>query len=197
MPCNHRFREDLYPNQKLKYLFIGTFNPEWNNPNGNNANWFYGRRTNSFWRILPETFGHLNLNNAQNRKNPKPWRDYCIQNGIGLTDIIQTITDAEEQEHNAEILGFLDDQLEGFNEVLLTDISNLIIRNAESLCGVYLTRYCHTLNKNGIFYQRWTEIENLCDQNGIHHSCLVTPSNGYMMPVTEKVKLWQKEINNQ
>tara|TARA_B000000532_G_scaffold149379_1_gene119939 strand:+ start:356 stop:946 length:591 start_codon:yes stop_codon:yes gene_type:complete len=195
MPCNHRFIQDLYPNHNLKYLFIGTFNPEWDSPKGNDANWFYGRYTNSFWKILPETFGHPNLNIINNRQNPKPWKDYCIKNGIGLTDIIQTIKDAKEEEHKTEILGFQDKHLERFNEVIFTDISNLIIRNSETLYGVYLTRYCHTLRKNGIFYKRWTEIENLCKQNGIHYSCLISPSNGCRVSIAEKVKIWQMKIN--
>lgn len=196
MPCSHRFNEDLYPNHKLKHLFVGTFNPEWNNPNGNNANWFYGRRTNSFWNIMPRAFGHTDLNNHENRLNPETWKQYCFENSIGLTDMIETILDANEQEHQNQIINFLDNQLEAFNNIQLTDIINLINKNVETLCGVYLTRYCHTLNENGIFYQRWLEIENLCNQIGIHHSCLVTPSNGYMMPRDEKVELWQNGINN-
>ena len=196
MPCNHRFQNDLYPNHILRYLFVGTFNPEWNNPNGNNANWFYGRHTNSFWNIMPTTFGHPNLNNAQNRQDPQAWRQYCLDNGIGLTDMIETILDANEEEHQNQIIGFLDDQLEIFQQIQLTDIPRLIEANAQSLCGVYLTRYCHTLNQNGLFHNRWTQIENLCDNHGIHHSCLVTPSNGFMMPVAEKVQIWQNEINN-
>ena len=106
MPCNHRFQEDLYPQHQLKYLFVGTFNPEWDNPNGNNANWFYGRRTNSFWNIMPRTFGHPYLNNPENRLNPEPWKQYCFDNDIGLTDMIETILDANEQEHQNQIISF-------------------------------------------------------------------------------------------
>jgi hypothetical protein len=195
MPCNHRFIADLYPNYKLKYLFVGTFNPEWDNVNGNNANWFYGRTRNSFWNIMPQTFGYINLNNQQNRINPTPWKEYCFNNGIGITDMIETIIDANEDEHQNQILGFEDQFLEQFNQIVLTNIPKIIENNINSLCGVYLTRYCHTLNQNGIFYQRWSEIKNICDQNKIHNSCLVTPSNGYMMPRIEKIQLWQNSIN--
>ncbi len=35
MDCKHRFINELLPNWKIKYLFINTFNPEWNNINNN------------------------------------------------------------------------------------------------------------------------------------------------------------------
>lgn len=197
MPCFHRFQEDLTPQHELRYLFVGTFNPEWNNPNGNNANWFYGRRTNSFWRILPSVFGGENMNTIQHRENPQIWKNYCTDNGIGITDIITTILDAEEEEHGQQILGFQDEFLEQFNEVLFTNIPEIIHNNSNTLLGVYLTRYSHTLNPNGIFHQKWHQIEGLCNELGIHNSPLVTPSNGYMMPVAEKSLIWQQTINFQ
>lgn len=197
MPCSHRFHEDLYPEHRLEYLFIGTFNPEWNDPNGNNANWFYGRRTNSFWRILPATFGYPNLNTDQYRQNPDLWKQYCADNSIGLTDMIEKIIDANEEEHQEQVLSFLDNQLEKFDQVQMVDIPKIISANANSLSGVYLTRYSHTLKPKSLFRNRWTEIENLCDDYGIHHSCLVTPSNGYRMPVAEKIRQWQNEIKHQ
>ncbi|MBS3993008.1 MAG: hypothetical protein KGZ87_04750 [Bacteroidetes bacterium] len=196
MPCNHRFLNDLYPQYKLRYLFVGTFNPEWNNPNGNNANWFYGRRTNSFWRILPETFGHNNMNTAQNRQNPEIWKNYCIKNGIGLTDIIEKIIDANIDDNQNEIYSFLDNQLEEFQQIQLTDILKLIKENKDSLKRVYFTRYCHTLSRDGVLLNRWNQIRDLCDELNIHNSCLVTPSNGYRMPVNEKIELWLNTINH-
>lgn len=174
---------------------MGTFNPEWDNPNGGNANWFYGRPRNSFWNIMPQAFGHPNLKTPQNQANPEAWKQYCLDNGIGLTDIIECIEDANEHEHHDQIMGFLDNELELFQEILLTDIPSLIDENKESLCGVYLTRYSHTLNVDSVFLHRWMEIENQCEDYGIHHSCLVTPSNGYMMPVVNKIELWQNQIN--
>ncbi len=194
MPCNHRFREDLYPDYRLKYLFVGSFNPGWNNPNGNNATWFYGRRSNSFWRIMPNVFGHDNMNKAYYRRNTHIWKSYCTDNGIGITDMIEIIFDANEPEHQQLILGFQDDQIESFRAFRLTDIPGIIEKNSKSLCGVYLTRYCHTLDQGGIFSRRWNEIVGLCKNLEIHSACLVTPSNGYMMPVNEKIKEWQKEI---
>ncbi len=194
MPCHHRFQEDLYPNYKLKHLFVGTFNPEWNSQNGNNANWFYGRRTNSFWRILPTVFGHENMNTVFNRLNPQKWKDYVSENNIGITDMISSILDANEDVQGPQILGFLDNELEAFHEIIFTDIIQIIQNNADTLKGVYLTRYAHTLNPNTILFQRWTEIIQLCDNLGIHHSPLVTPSNGFRLPVIQKVEIWNQNI---
>jgi hypothetical protein len=106
MPCNHRFIEDLYPKHKLKFLFVGTFNPSWENLNKNNANWFYGRRTNSFWRILPSIFNQPNMNNKLHRLNINLWKKYCLENNIGITDIIESIRDAndDKEEHKKEFL---------------------------------------------------------------------------------------------
>lgn len=197
MPCFHRFQEDLIPLHELRYLFVGTFNPEWNNPNGNNANWFYGRRTNSFWRILPSVFGGENMNTFHHRQNPQIWKDYCLENGIGFTDIITAILDAEVEVHEQQIMGFQDNFLEHFINIIFTNIPQIIENNANSLLGVYLTRFSHTLNPNGIFLEKWHEIEGLCNDLGVHNSPLVTPSNGYMMSVAEKSLIWQQAINIQ
>ena len=83
-----------------------------------------------------------------------------------------------------------------FKEIKLTNIKSLINSNAKTLCGIFLTRYCHTLNPNGIFHQTWSEIQKQCNELGIHNSCLITPSNGYMMPRDEKVTIWKDKIIN-
>jgi len=59
MPCEHRFLNDLIPNWELEYLFIGTFNPSWNNNNAVQADYFYGRVRNNFWCILPRSSGFV------------------------------------------------------------------------------------------------------------------------------------------
>lgn len=194
MPCNHRFIQDLYPSYRLNYLFVGTFNPAWNKPNGNNAKWFYGRRTNSFWRILPESFGHLNLNSSPNIENPKVWKEYCEKNGIGITDLIESIIDANENDHNQKVMSFLDEELETFKHIQFTNIPDIIKANSSTLCGVYLTRYCHTLNENSILFRRWNEIKILCKETNVHSACLITPSNGFMLPLKEKINIWKSTI---
>ena len=68
MACSHRFLNELIPDWEIEYLFVGTFNPEWDSPNGNNANYFYGRSTNDFWYILPQAFGGKNLMDKRSQK---------------------------------------------------------------------------------------------------------------------------------
>jgi len=56
MACDHKFIEDLtiqYADWTVRTLFVGTFNPGWTECN-NAAQWFYGRKRNEFWCILPK-----------------------------------------------------------------------------------------------------------------------------------------------
>src|SRR5215203_5976178 len=99
MPCNHRFIDDLIPNHPVRYLFVGTFNPCWYNPNGNNANWFYGRRTNDFWYIMPQLFQHESLMPGQFRNNREFLINWCGDHNIGITDLVTSIEDADEANH--------------------------------------------------------------------------------------------------
>ena len=196
MPCNHRFKPELDShNYELKWLFVGTFNPEWNNPNGNNANWFYTRHTNSLWHILPmaihdESMMHF-LNDTLELKK------WCLKNKIGFSDLISHVLDADEEnpDHFADMIGFKDTILENYT-LARTDLENLICENAEPLRkgGVYLTRYSHTLPQNGKIIGFWNTIANLCEELNIPFDCLVTPSNGYMLPRVQKVALWQETL---
>lgn len=198
MACNHRFINDLIPNYPIKYLFVGTFNPSWNNLNGNNANWFYGRRTNSFWNIMPRVFDNENLNNKHNRLNPTNWKEYCVKNRIGITDLITSIIDADETNeiHVKKIRSFLDNDIESFKQFDKTEITNIIGNNLKTIKGVYLTRYAHGLKQNGILSQSWNEISLYCQRNKIQCDSLVTPSNGYRKPVIEKIKIWKEIIKS-
>lgn len=192
MPCNHRFQNELtthtYP---LNYLFIGTFNPEWNNPNGNNANWFYTRSRNSLWHILPMVLDGDDLFDF--RQDTNFLKGWCSDHGIGFSDLISVVVDAEEEnpQHFADIIGFQDQILENYH-LASTNLEALITRNAETLRngGVYLTRYSHTLKQNGQIIGFWNTVQDLCMVLNIPVNCLVTPSNGYRLEIAEKVEMW-------
>ena len=51
----HQFaNRDFYkPYWRVKYLFIGTFNPK----GGKTVNYYYGRQRNQFWKLLSEIMG--------------------------------------------------------------------------------------------------------------------------------------------
>ena len=166
----------LTPKYPIKYLFVGTFNPEWNNPNGNNANWFYGRKTNSFWNIMPRVFNGENLNNITNRNNPEIWKRFCLENKIGISDLVSSISNLNFDSDFENVISFNDDFIETKN-LIFTDICNLININAKTLCGVYFTRYIRGLNPHGQFLAKWLEIQNLCIDLNIESVMIVKYSN--------------------
>lgn len=139
MPCNHRFSNDLqlqYVDWKPKTLFIGTFNPEWNECENNNAQWFYGRtQRNEFWCILPTTFGQPSILNG----NRLAWINFCRQNQIAITDILSSI-DADENnpaDLNA-ICKFKDEDIANF-EVTINSIPT-ILDNFPTIKQICITR---------------------------------------------------------
>lgn len=103
MPIQHRYFDELTSleqNQsfcgqeiarKNKILVIGTFNP--NNISclkPNDATWFYGRQKNWFWKYLPQSLTEENLHISLNF-NEAHWRQFCIDNGVIIVDLIKQI----------------------------------------------------------------------------------------------------------
>jgi hypothetical protein len=98
MPCPHKFQEYLKL-EKLDFLpetlIVDTFNPAW--PEGNYAEWFYGRvRNNYFWDVLPRMFDP-ELNLRQKGIHASEWKLFCNQRRIAVTDLIYSIEDADSQ----------------------------------------------------------------------------------------------------
>jgi len=199
MSCKHRFYDFLNPNiEGLEYLFIGTFNPEWNAENNNNAEYFYGRSTNNFWCILPHTFNDCCLID----KNITEWTEYCCLKKIGITDIIKEITNADSnnQEHyNLITRGYSDSNLDkkvgqeycfsiNFYDI---EIIKIIEENKNTLKGVFFTR------KTGAgiprIWQKWCEIKNYCCENEISSNELITPSR-YGAGIRESIEKWKEII---
>lgn len=197
MPCEHRFIDDLYPDGQLKYLFIGTFNPSWDRPRNDNANWFYGRHNNDFWFIMPQVFGHDSLMDRDFRTNRQFLMNWCIQNDIGLTDLIENIQDADinNDEHKKIILSVKDNAFDAFEQIIPTDIHAIINANKKTLCGVYLTRYEHTLLADGVVNNLWTNIKVACNNLHIYCHDLVTPSRQFRrLSRIQKLNDWTNTI---
>lgn len=94
MPCTHRFDKQLVPYWPCKYLFVGTFNPSWNFPNSQQAEYFYGRtQHNYFWDLVPELWGQSRMRGGTAEND---WIPFLQDKRIGITDIIHEITDADE-----------------------------------------------------------------------------------------------------
>lgn len=198
MPCNHRFQNELTAhNYPLNYLFVGTFNPAWDHPNGNNANWFYTRSRNSLWHIMPMvTIGASMLQFRHDSNFLKEWCSNPLR-GIGFSDLISSVLNADEEnpEHFADVIGFNDNILENYN-LLGTDLEGLIRLNSDTLRngGIYLTRYTHTLPRNGQIIGFWNTVVSLCEELNIPNNCLVTPSNGYRLKRERKIEMWQESL---
>lgn len=198
MPCQHRFIDDLQSNEEIDYLFIGTFNPSWDRSQEDNANWFYGRQYNDFWFIMPQVFNQQSLMKRQYRTNRQFLINWCQENRIGLTDLITSIIDADinNNNHNQIILNVKDSGFDEFHEIIPTNIIEIINENLNTLRGVYLTRYEHTLNQNGIIKQLWTQVLNRCIELQIQCHDLVTPSRQYRkLNRLQKLEEWRNIIN--
>ena len=141
MPCTHKFADYLnldHLDFEPTTLIVGTFNPGWENIN-NNAQWFYGRtRNNYFWDVLPRLYENRNLR----QENHIEWKQFCSRNSIALTDLLQSINDAnpEDPNHIAAIQNFKDTEIANvFNDFIPTNIIE-ILQNNPTINKVYLTR---------------------------------------------------------
>jgi len=132
MKLNHRFSNDLnlieteqiFCNEKIhlqsKILIIGTFNPDDDSYDGNNAaTWFYGRKANHFWKYLPMNLTNINLVDS----NVDTWKLYCVKNRIVIVDLIKSIRDVEILQN------FKDKSL---SERIQNDMKNVDIFNFEA-----------------------------------------------------------------
>ena len=196
MACHHRFKPELdSQNYPLKMLFVGTFNPEWNRGN-NNASWFYGRSSNDLWYILPQIIDGGDL--MQERHNVQLLKKWSMNHGIGFTDLISHIENADEAntDHVKKVLSYKDNYLEQF-ELVSTNIDYLIRENIDTLRlgGVYLTRFEHTMKPNGKLFTLWQNVKNTCEELSIPCNCLVTPSRGYRaIKRVHKALIWQETL---
>jgi len=188
MPCLHKFHEYLniskgYLNSNSKELdfnpvtlIVGTFNPSW--PEGNEANWFYGRiKNNYFWDVLPRLYNHpMSLRN-NNLNNHSDWKKFCFDKKIVITDLISEITDADENnvEHQEILKTYLDSSIaDYFINFSFTSIVEILEKHP-SIKNIYFTR------KEGIelFDEEWTKVERYVQENtdrNFHIKRLLTPS---------------------
>lgn len=80
---NHQLLEHEYfvPSWPIKYLFLGTFNPE----GGDKVNYYYGRSKNQTWSCLSKIFGReLDVNSSD-------FFNQIQDLGIGCMDLIKSV----------------------------------------------------------------------------------------------------------
>lgn len=173
MACIHKFHQYLQLNNldfEPTTLIVGTFNPGWENIN-NDAQWFYGRtRNNYFWDVLPRIYEDTNLRQQTHIQ----WKQFCSRNGIALTDLLQSINDAnpENPHHIAAIQNFRDAEIANlFNDYMPTNIVE-ILQNKPSINKVYLTRQLGS----PLWDNLWSNIVEYCQLHGVSTQTLLTPS---------------------
>ncbi len=83
MKINHQLSKNLnyFPNWKIKFLILGTFNPEGGAP----VNYYYARTRNQTWTLLSDIFG-INFDPSL-----PDFFDLLKQNGIACADMIDTV----------------------------------------------------------------------------------------------------------
>lgn len=120
----HQLKSKQYyiPNWPVKYLFIGTFNPQ----GGENVNYYYGREKNQTWSLLSEIF--------KTSFNPKDanFLNKIKKYGIGCIDMIDQVTAPDHFMNGIIGKGYSDMKI--INKVVersynTTIINELILRN--------------------------------------------------------------------
>ena len=172
MACDHKFKNFLRLeklNFKPETLIVGTFNPAW--PEGNYAKWFYGRTSNNyFWEVLPRLYGEDSLRNATD----KEWKEFCKINKVAITDLIESIDDAEETNtKHIQLLKTYSDKSISDSFAHHKDIKILdLLRDHPSIKNVYLTRQ----SGNPLFDNLWRPVQDYCKTKAMKAPMLLTPS---------------------
>lgn len=197
MACLHRFFgkhiiNSLLPNWEFEYLFIGTFNPAWNFNAGQSAPYFYGRtRNNYFWDLVPDIWDNKKMRNS----NPVDWEQFLQQKGIGITDIIKGIKDADQnnEQHVTWLKDKSDTGLVRFQNINwnTSEIHALINSNKKKLKGIFITNQ----KAPDIIEVQIQIIEQAAIQKEIPFVRLMTPSGGARFQFPKGTKLYPALLN--
>lgn len=172
MACHHKFKSFLRLEKldfKPETLIVGTFNPAW--PEGNYATWFYGRTSNNyFWEVLPRLYGEESLRKATDQE----WKAFCKRNKVAITDLIESIDDAEENNaKHIQLLKTYSDKSISDSFAQHKDIKILdLLKDHPSIKNVYLTRQ----SGNPLFDNLWRPVQDYCKTNAMKAPMLLTPS---------------------
>lgn len=168
----HKFLH-LPPEQDTEILIIGTFNPD---TEGNPAEFFYGRRQNYLWRLLPFSFGENDLKG----KSVEEKTDFILRHKIHFTDLIEEVEveDGHETNYND---AFLDNKVIKWRNVIAE------IQGLSSLKKVCLTRKSFSDVPN--IKKHVAEVEIYCLTMNIPFTYLSTPSRFYNQ---EKQDEWRR-----
>lgn len=169
----HRFG-DFLP-QGVRRVFLGTFNPD---APCNPAEFYYSRRQNHFWRLLPEVYGLLSLRNAAVTEK----KAFATELKVGFIDLIRSLDVPFGGECRYED-AYIDGKVAEWNDV------PTLISNQKSIEHVLFTRRSFVDIPN--IQNRINEIHALCKAKEIKFSLLPTPARIYSV---EKLKIWKSEL---
>tara|TARA_Y100001978_G_scaffold58783_1_gene52932 strand:+ start:1000 stop:1569 length:570 start_codon:yes stop_codon:yes gene_type:complete len=182
---NHQFKysEFYLPTWQLDYLFIGTFNPEF----GEKVSYYYGRKTNYFWKIISEIFKiKIDVNNEMFFKQLKSLK-------IGCIDLVDCVTYDKDKYHDIINGKGYSDQVLFKNKYDIKKtyntqiIINLIKRN--NLSKVYLT------NLGNVFREEQKKelklIENFC---GIINLSSPSQYNVHRKSIYQVINNWKERL---
>lgn len=180
MACNHKFLDmtdrSLLPKWNCKTLIIGTFNPEGRFHRDNVANFFYQRKRNYFWDVFPLISG----DSAIEKDNTEAQIDFLRQHGIGITDLLLSIRDADpaNERHVHKISTVKDSDIESFHQFKWNTDSIIEFINQNQCTHVYFTKLgtdvAHPPENSFEFQMRL--IESFCQGQGVFCRRLHTPT---------------------
>lgn len=181
MLVKHKFL-DAYPIKGKKILIIGTFNPD---TISNSAQFYYGRKRNYFWELLPKALGKdESLKGCELVEKQKAFLE---QHSIELSDLIYSVELNED-----EIGNYSDDKL---NNVISWNTQNIIeVLNVGNVKEVYFTRISFNKKVQRI-QENIQRIENTCKNKDIKFSYLPTPSRppAYNNNLEKWINAFQKQ----
>jgi len=165
MESHHQFKKEQFysPKWRVEFLFIGTFNPSGGKP----VPYYYGRKTNRFWKLLSEVF-EIELD---------PYHELFFEGikklKVGCMDLIDSVS--YDEQYNDKVLG------KGYkdSELFKSDITKsyntqniLTIISKNKLEKVYFTNSGGSLRKEQNLELQ--KIEQVCE---IVYLCSPSPIN--------------------
>jgi G:T/U-mismatch repair DNA glycosylase len=178
MIVKHKFL-DKYPITGKKILIIGTFNPD---IICNEATFFYSRRRNYFWDLLPSVFDSKLLKDDSVEEKIS----FLKINNIELTDLILSVDISEE-----DVPFYGDDKL---NNVLKWNTDNILnVLKKNNTQEVYFTRKSFDKKVENIKNEIY-KIKGFCEENNIKFKFLPTPAR---YKNEKKSKEWKVKFERQ
>ena len=182
MSCRHKFLDSpllnkLLPTWKCKTLIIGTFNPENDFHPKNSADFFYQRKKNYFWDVLPLLSGEKGIDKEDTSAQIK----FLKNHEIGITDILLSIEDAESTNkcHVRLLAGVKDEDIEFFTELKWNTNNIIEFINKNKIKAVFFTKLGNLdkvkIHENSFEYQM-RKIEENCKDKKIYTRRLHTPT---------------------